>query len=180
MYTLVNNTSRLRARDKSAAINVPRISNMARIFARDALVRWSAPTIVRAINRSPGSPSLPSLIPMPKYPPPYPWHFSHVRGYTYEERSWCSHVRTHRQRFQFSRSRRKRSPRAQVSRGEDSRRRFPGESDAREYRFSAECEIAFGAFSLSRLVARFPSVAMVPSSLYRLRRWKRRRCSDTR
>lgn len=73
-----------RARDKSTAINVPRISNMARIFAHDAfLARRSAPTIARVINRSPGSPSLPSLIPTPKRGIPRIPGASHIYIHTY-------------------------------------------------------------------------------------------------
>lgn len=172
MYTLVNNTSLgSRAHDKSAAINVPRISNMARIFARDAFARWSAPTIGRAINRSPGSPSLPSPTPTPKYPP-HILDAPHIHdGRAFARTSTTrtrAHIRTYThiqpRRSQFSPDlrggdlRARRCPAAKIPGGD-----FLG-SLTREYRFSTACEIALGVlFPFPALSpARFPSVAMVP------------------
>lgn len=136
-----------------------------------------------AINRSPGSTPLPSLIPDARV------SFPRIRG-VFSTRTGhrhgvcvCTHVQSAATVFQFSRSRRKEDPpRAQVSRGEDSRRRFPGKSDAREYRFSAACEIAFGVLfplplSSCRPISLGCNGPFLPSPP---QRWKRRRCSDTR
>lgn len=172
MYTLVNNTSRLslaHARDKSAAINVPRISNMARIFARDVLARRSAPTIGRAINRSPGSLSLPPLTPMPKYPPD-PWRSTHTHtcmtdAHSYVQTSMYAHVCTYtysRDVPSFPRiSGEEISARAGVP-----RRRFPEEISWKVWRESIaspqRVRLRWVCFFPSPFSARFPSVAMAP------------------
>lgn len=135
---------------------------MARIFVHDAFARWSAPTIGRAINRSPGSPSLPSLTPRcPSIPGARHIH-TDARSHIYAIHI-CARVHIQPWRSQFSLDlrgrdlRARRCPAAKIPGGD-----FLG-SLTREYRFSTACEIALGVLFPSPALppVRFPSVAIV-------------------
>lgn len=125
---------------------------MARIFARDAFSPADPPR--RSSGRSIDPLDLPLAssantagevpisLAFPAHVHPERTRFrTRIHTHTHTHTDACIDPR----RFPvFPGSQGRRSPRAQVSRGEDSRRRFPGKSDARRSIASTACEIALG------------------------------------